>query len=68
MLSNLSLTQLRQEAKRTTHNALSGGKASADAILKIAETTFEAGINSEDLGHLQEAFLKYQQGARCASH
>jgi hypothetical protein len=66
MHSNLSLPELRQEAKRTTQSAVSGGKLSAVFLLKIAESTVEEGITSEDSGDLHVAFLKYQQGARCA--
>ncbi|KAF9512677.1 hypothetical protein BS47DRAFT_1382832 [Hydnum rufescens UP504] len=68
MHSNLSLPELRQEAKRTTQSAVSGGKPSAASLLKIAESTLEEGISSEDSGDLHEAFLRYQQSASFLSH
>ena len=66
-VNNLSVPQLKWDAKNRTRDALSTAKVSAQAVLNMAEKRFHEGLLSEERNDLRDAFYKYQLGARCLS-
>lgn len=61
--TELTVHQLRNEAKRSTDQALTPG-LSAASILLLTERTFQEARRSDTQQNLRDAYYKYLQGAR----
>jgi len=61
--TELSVAQLRQEAKKSIGQVLTP-KVTASSALLLAERTFQDALRSDEQQKLSDAFYKYQQGAR----
>lgn len=61
--TELSVTQLRQEARESIGQAFTEGITAGSALL-LAERTFQDALRNDEQRKLHDAFYKYQQGAR----
>lgn len=61
--TELSVAQLRQEAKKSIGQVITP-KITASSALLLAERTFREALGSDEQQRFREAFYKYQQGAR----
>jgi hypothetical protein len=61
--TELSVAQLRQEAKKSIGQALTP-KITAGSALLLADRMFQEALLSDEQQRFRDAFYKYQQGAR----
>lgn len=61
--SALSVADLRTKAKTSSQSVLEGRPAPSSCIA-LSRKIASAGISSEEVGDLQDAFLKYLQSAK----